>query len=1036
MEYCERLAQVFLLKPDIPALPVLWRKEVEAILPNVKGQTQNQESLASKSNIEQLTSGLLTRPQLQARLAEFTSYTPSKWLLEKELALRQSNESIEAPFKNQDTEPISPATQRKGSWSPEIDVYEAAARESLTGLSFSGGGIRSATFNLGILQGLAARGLLSHFDYLSSVSGGGYIHQWLAAWILRSQNGLQDVQQKLISRPIAGSSPQTPRQISWLRRYASYLTPQRGFFSADTWTMISIWFRNTLLNQIVLFSFLGIVLFAFHAFLPGLSTESIKTATVQGMVSHHGWSLHTYKLMLCVICALCALKLGTEITVNFWRQRSLKYRELLLNNTKVVGDLVFPGLLLALAVTFLLATGVGTGCISIAAGIFFALLNLVVTFSGGLCEPVTRGKNWILAGVFVLSAFGTAAISALLLYFVAAFIFNPMRLPPLLASVVAPFPFQLVTVPPLLYAAPFLAVNLQIGILGRCYLESRREWIARLRAWTVIVGIAWFLLSGISLLGPSLIHWLTRYGFRAKAWSAVMVFLASHGAALYSGASRKTDGTPSDKGIFGYKPLDLLGIVAAPCAILSLLIFISFLLQELITHPLIVSAYGIRGQLPAWWFLIAMMLLLIIYGWRVDVNEFSMHGFYRNRLSRCYLGASLEGRAPDPFIGFDERAEVLIGSENKCTDAQATEIHLPDLLPERFQQVVCGCEGKAQPIYTGPFPIFCCTLNLTFGQDLAYQERKGASFAFTPLLSGYHVGWTAASHFDPKQSFNGFVPTAEYAYTRGVYLPTAAAISGAAMSPNQGFSTKATLAFLMTLFNVRLGWWIANPRRPKVWPQEAHRPAPRFPIFNLIKELLGAADDANDFVYLNDGGKFDNMGLYELVRRRCRFIVICDAEQDGDLTFEGIAMAIQKCRIDFGTEITLDLSRLKRLPKSKISAAHFAVGTVKYPAPMNASPGADERYCGVVVYIKSSLTGDEPIDIMSYAKKHDAFPHDMTTNQWFTESQFESYRRLGEHIVSGVFPDQPAPVYRSQVEDIFLKLYKTAKAGPGCPESA
>ena len=137
--------------------------------------------------------------------------------------------------------------------------------------------------------------------------------------------------------------------------------------------------------------------------------------------------------------------------------------------------------------------------------------------------------------------------------------------------------------------------------------------------------------------------------------------------------------------------------------------------------------------------------------------------------------------------------------------------------------------------YNGPFPIFCTALNLTFGADLAWQERKAASFAFTPLYSGYDVPWTTSKGID-KLRFNGFVRTANYAYPEpGVHINTAAAISGAALSPNMGYHTSPATAFLLTVFSVRLGWWLRNPRvldedgselgQPEVYP----RPSPYFP---------------------------------------------------------------------------------------------------------------------------------------------------------------------------------------------------------------
>jgi hypothetical protein len=371
----------------------------------------------------------------------------------------------------------------------------------------------------------------------------------------------------------------------------------------------------------------------------------------------------------------------------------------------------------------------------------------------------------------------------------------------------------------------------------------------------------------------------------------------------------------------------------------------------------------------------------MIFAWRVDINEFSLHAFYRNRLTRCYLGASNIPRHPNPFTGFD--------------DADA-DVAVSELLPNKG--------------YHGPFPIFCTALNLTFGEELAWQERKAASFAFTPLYSGYDIPWTASKGETTKWRFNGFVRTATYAYSEpGIHINTVAAISGAAVSPNMGYHSSPATAFLLTLFSVRLGWWLRNPRvldedgfklgDPDCFPS----PSPRFSLLSLVRELLGRTNDTSDYVYLSDGGHFDNMGLYELVRRRCRYIVICDSEADGGLKFEGIGMAIRKCRIDFGAEVALDLRPLQRMKDSKYSAAHCVVGTVKYPD--------DPGHPGTVVYIKSSLTGDEPADVLNYEKGHEMFPHDSTTNQWFTESQFESYRRLGHHVAFSVFePAGPEPV--------------------------
>ena len=194
--------------------------------------------------------------------------------------------------------------------------------------------------------------------------------------------------------------------------------------------------------------------------------------------------------------------------------------------------------------------------------------------------------------------------------------------------------------------------------------------------------------------------------------------------------------------------------------------------------------------------------------------------------------------------------------------------------------------------------------------------------------------------------------------------------------------------------------------------QEVPPASPGFAPFRLLSELTGSVDDTSKYVYLTDGGHFDNMGLYELVRRRCYRIVICDAEEDGKYSYEGIGAAIRKCRIDFGVAIDLDLSGLSPNTESKLSPAHIVRGTICYPETL---PG-DE---GEVIYIKASLTRrtqgwgpipaegsvelpDAPGDVQNYKLQHQDFPHDSTAEQWFTESQFESYRRLGQSVVAGI----------------------------------
>ena len=236
------------------------------------------------------------------------------------------------------------------------------------------------------------------------------------------------------------------------------------------------------------------------------------------------------------------------------------------------------------------------------------------------------------------------------------------------------------------------------------------------------------------------------------------------------------------------------------------------------------------------------------------------------------------------------------------------------------------------------------------------------------------------------------------------------AISGAAASPNMGEGSTPAMAFLLTVFNVRLGWWLGNPRHKRTW----FRMGPHVGVFALLSELFGHTDEESRYVYLSDGGHFDNLALYELVRRRCRLIVATDAGADPDYAFADLGNSIRKCTTDFGVEIDVDPGPIRYDPETGESVWHCAIGRIRYDT---VDPGAPE---GTLIYFKASLTGDEPADAQSYKAAHDLYPHEPTSDQFFSESQFESYRKLGEHvaqIVLGAAGDEPDRLAWKELSD-------------------
>jgi hypothetical protein len=337
----------------------------------------------------------------------------------------------------------------------------------------------------------------------------------------------------------------------------------------------------------------------------------------------------------------------------------------------------------------------------------------------------------------------------------------------------------------------------------------------------------------------------------------------------------------------------------------------------------------------------------------ININIFSLHGMYRMRLMRAFLGASNGFRQPNPFTKFDPNDTP----------------HEADL-----------------PSAPGvPLHVINTTLNLVGTRNTAWLQRKAECFTFSPIHCGC---WRV-----------GYVPANIYGGSRGVSLATAMSISGAAL-----------LALLMTFFTLRLGFWLPNPSRPhsslgRLAAQGAtffSKPGPSFALQPMIEEALGLTNDTFRWVELTDGGHFENLGLYEMVMRRCKRIIVIDAGADPKCQFEDLGNALRKIYIDFGVPIEFP-EDLKMKPGMNPQNSHCAIGKIRYSCVDSAEHGRHpDSLDGELIYVKAGLNGGEPVDILQYAKTHPTFPHEGTANQFYNESQFESYRHLGSWIVDEI----------------------------------
>jgi hypothetical protein len=890
----------------------------------------------------------------------------------------------------------------------ETDPEASAEAMELIGVSFSGGGIRSATFNLGILQALAKTGILRRVDYLSTVSGGGYIGAWLNAMIHRAdhsapagQHGIDQIEPGLDPDNPAPPSQLPQNAIAYLRAYSNYLTPKVSALSADTWSMVSIWLRNTTLNLTILVSAIAALMLAARSFgMWALVGKPSATGILLGSFSVGALAISTFFL---------GLNVGEKLPGK-WRR-----------DVSVLLLVLAPAVISSVLITALMRHQqfpLGTNWIFLA-GAILAVLFLGFQLIAGFWGCFLRQHDNRLAALWgVLLQIGVAALSGL----VTAWLFHLVAVITNAWKNTDYFEWVLLTVcPPMVFSALALGVCVNIGLLGRDIPDGVREWVGRLGAWILIFSVGWLLFFGAAIYGPM---WLqeawgwTQYAVTG-AWAAGTL------GSILAAKSAKT-GLDEDKSVSSKTGvLDLVAQVGPYVFLAGFVVAISLSVHEIVSYPseaqvtvaprnavVQVNESGtkvdvaidsksseadlasIRRQywdemdsqeffaVPGYpWYKGTMTLLLlfaatmVLMSWRVDINEFSLNHFYKNRLVRCYLGASRPRslRRPDPFTQFDRRDDVRLNALNN----------------DKF---------------SGPFPIINATLNLSSGRNLAWQERQGASFIFTPIYSGYDTGGDndAAAVTRQVRVREGMKTPAYYpthlvskSDEGGIMMGTAVGISGAAANPNQGFHTSTAVSFLMTVFDVRLGWWLGNPASKK-----AEWSSPTFGLPYTFAELFGTSDASSNFVDLSDGGHFENMGLYELIRRRCRYIIVCDAEQDEKFQFGGITTAVRMCRTDFGVEIEFkdskDLSGISRkgdnVPEN-FSGAHFAVADIKYPGGPS----------GKLIYVKSSITGDEPADVLGYHMKVPLFPHESTADQWFDESQFESYRRLGQHVGEEVF---------------------------------
>lgn len=850
------------------------------------------------------------------------------------------------------------------------DAGDSAAQQPIWGVALSGGGIRSASVGLGLIQHLARssgfgrapklstsapeqpadpvaeqaataakdESLLDDFDYLSSASGGGYTSSLLQALLLR--NGPTTVQRALSA---AGNDAHV---LPWLRQHSSFLNPSKGAVSGDTLGLI---------GRVV-----GPVAVVLSLFL------AMGVALCVGLVllldTYRYWVTHTSEL--------------------FWEKTIGTAAILVLIGTSAIWPAVGPLRNLPQqsrsAVNLMLLS---IGCLGLslvaldAEGLkqldgWVQLIGISVFC--GLLATLRKATAWQRCKRAVIAT--VATLIGLLCFLQLAqgmhgFLDQRQEL---LMILFAPAVMAL-----LIYFAGVVYQSLAGDLVSN---QVREFWARQPAKLIVMVGIAIPLLVIAVFATPYLLQQANSVNAAIDeaggiAWIAATAWALYKGQALVPETGTSAPTVPISLQIL--VPLVALGILGSVgwISAQSLLHFGSVNCDPSAcfgSWALTLEFWDkwLAVTVPSGWVVLLVLIVAsLVLLFRLDPNVISHSAFYADRLSRAFLAPSriLAGtqRDPDPVVGFDSKDDLGL----------STLLERPAL---RFAQLL------------RPYPLICAAVNVSGRDQLDWQDRKAASFILAPIWSGY----LPADRVDPDSSDSRHMlagdpaPVASAPFdperlSTQLKLGQAMAISGAAANPLMGSGSKPLLRVLMTLFNVRLGWWVPNRAARKT--EKSGRA--KLPGLHLLREMLGMADLDHRFLHLSDGGHFENLGIYELVRRRCRFIIVCDAGADPDYLFDDLGRAVRLCRVDLGAEISIDVSGIKP-NEDGLAERACAVGTIRY------GDGTE----GTLLLLKPAITGQEAADVRHYAAVNPAFPQQTTADQFFDEAQFESYRQLGLHI--------------------------------------
>lgn len=858
----------------------------------------------------------------------------------------------------------------------------------LWGLALSGGGIRSATFCLGVLQALSRAGfdsrtqaptdasksrwpLLARFDFLSTVSGGGYTGGFFSALFRRRgsdtrspQDCAEEAYRALATDPpgrmgttkateTKASDQPADRPLRWLRENGRYLAPNN---TGDLFYDAAIAIRNLcavhyVLGVTLLTTFL--LMFAFrYGSLQLVATPWVNAHDIEAFFQPQ-FPLTAFKLWLSpwfgvlgVWVAVLVIPCGAA----YWLDQDRPHQLKLDTRTWNMG---IPAPFLA--AIFLFAAGVVTAWLTqakpfwISDGILFLVLG---TFAAAKYWPTTlqsrmfrtRITRWLssaLTGSLIIAALALLETAGQTIYLCLA--------SGLLSSTGA---LSMTAVTAAIVAvvrqfAPALAQPGKDSFLSRLPLSLILGLVGVLIG--LVIAVAWYVLAATLVLGvpPNV----------------------ANGGLLMDGAFSMAQMRAVPDLLATIQGIDLLWSCLSPVA-------------PIIFWLVVVAAAG------------------YFVGF---INLSSLQTMYAARLTRAYLGASNKAR-----FGNDRKSIDVTESDSGDDFSTADYYGLQHL---------------------GPVHLINVTINATTGSgdQLTQRDRQGIPLTVTPsgvCVDGVLMPNTASQFVVAKKVSDAVaarnpdkMPDEQQKLAAELSIGQWIGISGAAFSTGIGRGTSFGSALLFSLINIRLGWWWDSGRKGghtpfSVWRNQIYLQR------ELRARFLGT-DDTH--WYLSDGGHYENTGVFELLRRRVAFIVCCDCGADPDYNFEDLANLMRLARIDLGAEFDCIRPGEVGLFEHRSGEVNGFFASSESELKRQAGGAGQDQKCAllyrvsyaqtpdgqpsesILLVIKPRLIDGAPLDLFEYQSKNPSFPQQTTFDQFFDEAQWESYRKLGALIGSRIF---------------------------------